>query len=428
MALTGKATSYVVLAVFMTLNAATQALSAEDRLTAISANDVENLLNKLMNLGKEFKDRVDENRTQYLAVAVVREEEMKKFNLSDSEIDPNRYEVLLNYKDHNYTYYNLCRQLHGEVQAIDFGYIDSMMDNFTHIYPSEYPFLVMYSYYIPCAKIPDLGYSCSEELMNFAMGKYAEFGVVVGYSEVFNNTNETCSQCMLRKGGIIAFKRLDNGHYEQTVTFSPPETANDSLITFQQEFYNCLVKDSAECCGQSSNTKAELVAYFTNHITSNCTSGSHRSRFITEGGSNELQKCISKVIGHHADGNCANPSQQCANSQNVTRQPIRCLNETLRTTRWEFLGRPDPPSNWQSAKWTRYDGPWKDLYEGRLARSVYALLRAARASPPTCNNPNATTWPMCPRSFTSSSRSSHDKPRQVFLVLALSVALCLFAQ
>lgn len=377
-------------------------------LSSIQSGDVTSILNIMQEYGLEEKNKVDKNWNQYLVVVVASKQEMEAastwkslpttFTKSDGDNgEMRRVAFLLNWNNHGCQYYNLKKPLHGEVQFIDFGYIGRLIKNFRTDVSGTYPFLLLYSHYIPCADIPNLGYSCAEELMNYARGRQSEFGVIVGYSKPFINTNEKCSLNLMKKGGIVAFQKLANTHYEMTVPFSPPQELDDNTFAFQQKLYQCMLDGAiADCCEGGKDEKEKMVAYFTNKITSACTSNSRRQRLITAGGANELRLCIGQKIKDNANGNC--DEGFCVTSDKPLKQ-ICCLNKTLENNMWSMLlGTPDPPNDLQSTHWTpRDDLAWKDLYPvlARFIRSLFRTSRAAPAAPVMCKKQEATIWPMC---------------------------------
>lgn len=377
-------------------------------LSSIQPGDVTSILNIMQKYGLEEKNKVDTKWKQYLVVVVASKQDMKEASTWKSlpttftkSVEDNgemrRVAFLLNLNNHGCEYYNPPRPLHGEVRLIDFGYIGRLINNFRTDVPGTYPFLLLYSHYIPCADIPNLGYSCAEELMNYARGKQSEFGVIVGYNTTFEKTNEKCSLNLMKDGGIVAFKKLAKGGYEPTVPFSPPRKLDDNTFAFQQKLYQCMLDGAiADCCEGGKDEKEKMVAYFTNKITSACTSNSRRQRLITAGGANELRLCIGQKIRDYANGNC--DKGFCVTSD-ITFKQICCLNKTLENNMWSMLlGTPDPPNDLQSTHWTpRDDLAWKDLYTvlARFIRSLFRTSRAAPAAPIMCKKQEATTWPMC---------------------------------
>lgn len=121
--------------------------------------------------------------SQFLLITIASDEEIYQSATSfpDSFINSGRLVFIPNKRDHGEKYYNTGRELHGEVIALHFGKIKKLMEKFKSDPKTRntYPIILLYSHYIPCAHVPNLGYSCSEELMNYAKGRIEEFRMLV---------------------------------------------------------------------------------------------------------------------------------------------------------------------------------------------------------------------------------------------------------
>lgn len=145
---------------------------------------------------------------------------------------------LLNKRKHGQKDYNPGRELHGEVIAIHFGEIERLMTDFKNNPKTrnKYPIMLLYSHYIPCAKVKKLGYSCSEELMNYAKGRSDQFVMLVGYTDFYEKTNKTASMDFMINGGVNAFMHIARDPYLHNVKAFPKSSTDVNIETFQANY------------------------------------------------------------------------------------------------------------------------------------------------------------------------------------------------
>ena len=273
-----------------------------------------------------------------------------------------RLAFLPNDKTHGLPFYNPDRELHGEVRSLDLGFLENMMTNFNFDYRNDpqYPLVLMYSHYIPCAKVPKLGYSCAEELKNFAQFKQQSYGLLVAYTEFFKNTDISASINFMKEGGVLAFQNM-NTYYDQTVKVYPPSSLDGKGTTFQGEFFDCLMSlPVSKCCSGAANNRKTILAFFINDVTYACTSHSLASRYFTERSRNELKVCIENVIKERIGSDCIQCSTKSQKEVEATRNLFKfCLRFSLDVTR--TLGKPERNNPFMPS-WSPCDCAWKDLY------------------------------------------------------------------
>lgn len=245
--------------------------------------------------------------TQYLLITIVSKDEIDQAKHSGKSFQEDftnqnktkhqRLIFLLNKRNHRNEYYNPDRELHGEIIAIYFGKIERLMDDFKNNPKTKYkyPIILLYTNYLPCAHVSNLGYSCSEELMNYAKGRIHEFTMLVAYTTVFKNTDEKSSFDFMRKGGINVFMYKANGSYTHKLKVFNSSSIDGIKKTFQGEAYDCLINPTPpKCCAGNQKNRTAIAAYFINHATSQCIAKFNASRLFTELSRNQLKICLKR--------------------------------------------------------------------------------------------------------------------------------------
>lgn len=284
---------------------------------------------------------------QYLLITIVSDEEInqaknwgKSFPSEFSE--KRRIVFLLNERDHGKEYYNPDRELHGEIIAIHFGEIERIMGDFKKDPKTKYkyPIMLLYSHYIPCAHVQNLGYSCSEELMNYAKGRINEFTMLVAYTTVFKNTDEKSSFDFMRNGGINAFMYMANGPYAHELKVYTANSIDGIKRTFQGEAYDCISDfPPSKCCTGNQKNRAAITAYFINYLTYQCISKSKSTRLFTELSRNQLKICLKKEIDKNIGDDCVQCSRKNTESLKATKTLFEfCFDRSIEVT--ESLGKP----------------------------------------------------------------------------------------
>ncbi|CAC5362189.1 unnamed protein product [Mytilus coruscus] len=284
---------------------------------------------------------------QYLLITILSKEEIdqaKNWGKSFPEefTDDRRLIFLLNERSHGKEYYNPLRELHGEIIAIHFGEIERLMDDFRKNpkTKSKYPIMLLYSHYIPCAHVQNLGYSCSEELMNYAKGRIQEFIMLVAYTITYKNTDEQSSFNFMRNGGINAFMHMANGEYIHKLKVYTPSSIDGIKKTFQGEAFDCIIASPpSRCCTGNQKNRAAITAYFINHVTYQCISKSNAARFFTELSRNQLKICLKKEIDKNIGDDCIQCSRKNPESLNATKAFFElCFEKSIEDS--QVLGKP----------------------------------------------------------------------------------------
>lgn len=343
-------------------------------LSSFTPDIVKPIFDLMRKYGERERDRInqeeDRHVNQYLIIIVASQMDIKNAktwtNGFPSEFTKEKGNVmrrltfLLNKNNHGLPFYNPNRELHGEIQSIDLGFIENMMNNFNSDYISnpQYPLVLMYSHFIPCANVNKLGYSCAEELKNFALNNQTNYGLLVAYTEFFKNTDVKASLKFMKEGGVIAFQNMD-GHYYQTVKYYPPTSLDGKGTTFQEEYFDCLSSlPVAHCCTGVGNNRKAILAFFINDVTYNCTSTSKASKYFTQRSRNELKLCIRKVIDNRVSSGCIQCSSKSQKALVATRNLFKfCLYYSADVT--SLLGRSNNP---YAPSWTPCLCAWKYLY------------------------------------------------------------------
>nr|KAG5699817.1 hypothetical protein BaRGS_013537 [Batillaria attramentaria] len=314
--------------------------------SVITAENVQPIFDLMVEYGEAEKKKAGSEKHQFLVVLATSKSEMEESpqweRLPDSIVGEfPRIDFLLN-TNGSYPCANPGHALHGEIVAVDFGCFERILQNFERQLLNDnskpWQLLFVYSYYVPCSGISDIGYSCAEELMNFARNRHDEIGVIVAYSHVFRadivgsrKTNEERSLMSLKEGGIITFHRQKKGQYQQVVEYSPPRKVAENATSFQQNMNECLRNFStADCCALDAADRSRLISFFTNDVTFRCTSKSFKTGLLTEGAKNELWKCMMTVTVSHFVNNCYILATCRSEMSPVT----KCLRQTLQLDMW----------------------------------------------------------------------------------------------
>lgn len=329
--------------------------------------------------GEDERNKVGNEINQHLLITIVSDDEIDQAKNWGGSF-PNQFNkkqrlrFLLNERDHGQKGFNPGRQLHGEVKALYSDQIKTLMDDFKNNQKTKYkyPIILVYSHYIPCAGVPKLGYSCSEELMNYAKGNITNFIMLVAYSTTFKNTDEKRSFDFMRKGGINAFMRLPNGSYAHTLKVNPPNSIDVITKTFQREAYVCISK----CFTSYQKDRAAITTYFINYLTYQCISKSKATGLFTELSKNQLKECLKKELDQNVGDDSVQSSKKNKKSVQYTNSYFQlCFNRSIEVSRG--LGRPrsnlDEP-DWepcQNRNWNKiYTPPGPRRNKDKLSKMV----------------------------------------------------------
>ncbi|XP_025089477.1 uncharacterized protein LOC112561295 [Pomacea canaliculata] len=183
----------------------------------------------------------------------------------------NRVRFVLNDNQHAIQEFNPNRPLHGEMQCIHTGILDKMITEYKRIKEGhEFPIVLMYSLYIPCANIPDLSYSCSEELAIFACRRRQDAHFVVAYSHIYNRTDEKKAVEFLSTANILGFRYQRNSQGTCDLV-SPYEVKYTERHLLLQELFKCLNNTiSRSRFPRKPADRTEIIAYYVNSMAYEC--------------------------------------------------------------------------------------------------------------------------------------------------------------
>ncbi|CAC5416280.1 unnamed protein product [Mytilus coruscus] len=171
--------------------------------------------------------------------------------------------------------------------------------------------MLLYSHYIPRANVPKLGYSCSEELMNYAIGRIEQFVMLVGYTTFYGGTNVDASMKFMKEGGINAFLHVVAGNsYKHEVQVFPHSSIDGKIQTFQAEAYACLIDTPiSKCCTGTEKVRIAITSYVVNYFTYQCISKLNAIRLFTRLSKKQLSKCLEQELNKNIGDDC----NKCSN-------------------------------------------------------------------------------------------------------------------
>ncbi|XP_052814960.1 uncharacterized protein LOC128241880 [Mya arenaria] len=158
---------------------------------------------------------------------------------------------------------------HGEILFIYFdehNSVDALKERLPVKGNNGNSYLILYSYYIPCACIPSCSFNCAEELGKLAHLHSKDITTIVGYSAVHDQTDEHSSEVFLKEGGVSLFRDMagNNDHF-QLVQVITDTNSRPMKGTFQELFQQCLIKNPVSIC-IPDETKERIVTAFINYI------------------------------------------------------------------------------------------------------------------------------------------------------------------
>lgn len=304
---------------------------------------------------------------QYLVAAVVSRNELNTLpeTLGEKLLKKHRMQVYLNKKLDGYG----GGKFHGEMDFFHKGGLDTMVNRLRNETGSDIePVVLLYSYYIPCAHVGNVQYSCSEEVGKAAY--YSNYTMYVGFTEVFVGTDLDQALQYLSKGRFLKLYRDTTEAYEQLI-YIPPDY---SKPTFQKQFSQCLSEMGIGSCRTNDDLDI-YIARFINMVVHECTHNSSVRGFITEYDRTNLLKCIKGVLTK-----CQN-CQACDQNIKIVNDVITfCAESTMDTGL--FLGK---FKHLDDNSWEIMDGPWKDLTQSMNLNAIKKLpCRAKGDAMNTC--------------------------------------------
>lgn len=341
---------------------------------AIEPETVSNIFNLLKEIGKE---ELDEFKNQYLTVAVISKSELmnsKKWKLTDIEHLKNsgRVKTFLNEKKEGEK-----KPFHGEMRFLtdeNAGMKRMIQQLKEEKGDKEYPYIIMFSHYIPCAYIKGIDYSCSEELANIA--NTYQYKMLVGYSEVFHNTAENTSKAFLHSGSIQAFRKIAEAPGYELILYDVVKSNDES---FQRLYFNCMRnKPISDCCNYDDNdTKNKVVAVFVNTVTKLCTENSQAVGRITRRNRQTLLDCIYNYIDMSIGHDC----EQCKNDIDVKFIARFCAYAAVVQPVTLYLGVAE---DMHDTTWKKFIGPWNMVYSSAKISPEIPCLKKDNAVGSMC--------------------------------------------
>lgn len=285
---------------------------------------------------------------QYLVAAVVSTDELniQPETLGKLLLKGNRLKTYINKKQPG------CgnARFHGEMEFLHHGGLDTMVKSLRDEKGTDTnPVVLLYSFYIPCAHVSNVDYSCSEEVGKAAYeNKYQWY---IGYTEVYNGTNEAQALQYLSKGRALKLLRDSLNSYVE-LTYTPPA---DNKPTFQKHFSNCLFDMGIGSC-QNNEDRHIYIARYINMVVYQCTHSTTFSGYLTRYSRTYLLKCIKKEVNSCQTCKKCKQKKVIPNSDTLKFIIEFCSESVMEPNM--FLGK---VKRLDDASWEIWNGPWKDL-------------------------------------------------------------------
>ncbi|KAK7479052.1 hypothetical protein BaRGS_00029722 [Batillaria attramentaria] len=337
---------------------------------------------RLANENKRLEDVCKENglifsqQSQYLVAIVVSREEIEEVIKADQEARERLFAAFPNQGRHIFkTNYNSdekpkCSVIdtdkypwHGEIIAIEKGYIDNAVKAFGQEQSDKDPIVLIYSHYIPCARVGNTGYSCSEQLANFRKGR-GNMKMLVAFTTYYYGTDGRAAHDFMKNGGITAFQNMVH-----TYRVFLPSSVDNKQGTFQEELFDCLYQLPLSRCCTGETKRKRITAFFVNTVTYTCcfrlASAWQRSPFYPgginiQGKKNFLDRAseyITEQIGDDCEPCSRKSPRDLLASQEIV---LRCVEHSLSVAR--AFGQPSPWDNPYSPRWSPYSGKHPNPY------------------------------------------------------------------
>lgn len=366
---------FLITAVFMYLYFDTSSGSPKMPEYKITPETVSNIFSLLEEVGQE--EVKNTNNNQFLSVAVISKSELmnsKTWKLTDivQLRSTGRVKTFLNEeidgKDNAW---------HGEMRFLTEE--NTGMKRMIQVLKEEkgdkeYPYIVMFSYYIPCAYMRGINYSCSEELASIA--HTYEYKMIIGYSMIFKSSTEDRAKKYLHSGSIQAFRKIAEAPGYELLLYEV-ETGNDH--SFQKLYFNCLrEKPISDCCNYDDNDRKDrVVALFVNTVTKQCTENSQAVGRITRWNRQNLLDCIHDYIDRSFGHDC----EQCKNDEDVKFIAKFCAYAAVVQPAISYLG---VAKDMHDTTWTEFKGAWNMVYSSAKTTPEIPCLKGDNAVGSMC--------------------------------------------
>jgi hypothetical protein len=334
--------------------------------------EITKLMTLLMNYGEhklqEYNSHIERKEAhvnQFLVASVLSESEMTDSrnwqHIPESITKDNaRIDVIFNDENYKKFPYRTKKPLHGEVlMLLEREDLPKMIINLNEAHRNTYPFVVLYSHYIPCCDVKGVEYSCSEELANAAISNHDKYTMLVGYKELFQNTNTKKSLAFMNMGGIKLF-RIENKVFQPV--FTDDKIPNKQERILQDLFYKCLdiTPASDECCiANNPDDKKKILSMYVNNVVYMCTSDSLKSYIgkLTPANTLAIMQCMHNYVEQHTNQDCP----KCAARTTKTTIKVCALYASEFGTE---IGRPSDLNNPYLPEWGKGPLVWSSLYQG----------------------------------------------------------------
>lgn len=315
-----------------------------------------------------------------------------------------RLKFLLNEKDNV--------PLHGEFNFIRNNMIEPMNIAFRGKYPGERPVVLMYSYYIPCSDIRNLGYSCSEETAIFATCNWKKFDLLVAYSIVFRGTsrsvetNVTNAKHFLQLAGIPAFQYQVNA-LVPAYNFTREDRETRALsVTFLHVLFQCLnMSIKYDCMPDSEIDRKAIIALFVNQIAYECFKDRDfewRKKY-----KETVTNCFVERSEDKIGSNCELCRGTCSNYKNISK---KCVGDSFDQSL--VPGEPGDPSDPFNDTWTVTTDPMVRL--NTIFREAPASRLTTVGRNIVCKNSSLTLLSLCTASTLSQGSKYTSSRRGIY--------------
>lgn len=345
-----------------------------------TTDEVDNLFKQLERHGKkildDYKNANQQNQAaqhiqQYLTVTVLSEQEALESknwgqNVPDwLENDKTRLHVIFNEKiSQGVLPIDPKKPLHGEVKFLHLGEINKMLYAFTSKQKNQNPYVFLYSFYIPCANVKGVEYSCSQELGEHQLLNSNKFQMIVGWTELFPGTDVQSSKFFMGIAGIQQFEKKKNNVFEKLPIGA---MAQPSSHIFQTLYFTCLnaMDYDGSCCvincnrnGQTEQEKrAQILAYYINIMFATCTRQSNWVGSLTQLRMVILSNCVEQYINENTGSSCPKFSQRGT-------KKILHFCAIYSQAHATHIGTPADRNNPYSHNWNQGPNAWSAIYDG----------------------------------------------------------------
>lgn len=258
---------------------------------------------------------------QFLVVTMLTPEEFKDsekwtdLSYLTSHTNGNRIKFYLNEPGEDELPETGTTTKHGE---IIFLYLDdnapetleAMLPDYSE---GELPYLIFYSFYIPCACVEGCDFSCAEELGHAAKRYKNKYKFIVAYSKTFvgrniGGTDEARAEDFMKAGGIQIYKYIHQSiSYEPLQLVPYIETTARRSEVFQNNLRDLLVQSPVAGCTSTDGNYRKLIAVsFINEATKPCFQETPRKYFggLTELNTAYLYNCLQEYIYSAVENHC----------------------------------------------------------------------------------------------------------------------------